>query len=67
LFIITYRKKATLVFHSPIKENDNDHSITTPETTFYLEKYSDSILEILILVLLNISFFLGNYVLLDIL
>lgn len=39
----------------------------TAERSFYLEKYSDNVLEILIVVLLNIYFFLRNYILLDIL
>lgn len=44
--------------HSPIKENDDDYSIRTTEKSFCLEKYPSSIFEILIVVLLNIFFFL---------
>lgn len=65
-FVITYKKKGTLVFHNTIKDNYNDHSIRTADRSFYL-KYSASILAIPTVVLLNIYFFLGNYFLLDIL
>lgn len=63
--VITYKKKATMVFHRPIKENYDDNSIRTAERSFYLEKYSDSVSEIVTIVLLNIYFFLGSYILLD--
>lgn len=65
-FIIAYKKKAILV-HNIIKKNHNDLSIRTAERSFYLKKYSARILTILIIVLLNIYFFLGNYFLLAIL
>lgn len=50
-----------------MKENDDDYSIRTTEKSFCLEKYPSSIFEILIVVLLNIFFFLTNNILLDIL
>lgn len=56
LFVITYKKKVNLVFHNTIKGTDNDHAIRTAHRNFYLKKYSTSILEILIVILLNFFF-----------
>lgn len=56
-----------LVFYNTIKENYNDHSVKTAGRNFCLKKYSANILAILIVVLLNIYFFLENYFLLAIL